>query len=144
MSGSTLILGVSAVPLIQNSNLFRPDLIKYSKSTDEAQVKLYNTLYSARWTVSIALSITIACQTAIALLSRSLDRKGCLKVSSRCLRLLPRMLVIVIVMCLPIDQFLSPNLFLGIILALLLLCLNWEWFASLDRGGGWFEPWTSG
>lgn len=100
-------------------------------------------IYSAKWSVSISLSIAIICQTGIALLSRSLDRKGSLKISNRYVRMLPRMLVVAIVICLPIDRSMSGNIFMSIIVTLLFGCLFWEWVVSLERDGGLFEPWSS-
>ena len=82
----------------------------------------------------------MTCQTGIALLSCSLDKKGNLKISNRYVRLLPRMLVVVIVVCLPIDRNMAASIFLSIIVSLLLVCLFREWIVSLERDGGVFEP----
>ena len=97
-------------------------------------------IYTAKWAVSISLSIAIVCQTGIALLSRSLDRKGTLKVSNRYLRLLPRLLVVIVVIFLPIERSMEARVFLLVVVWLLLGCLYWEWFVSLERGGGVIEP----
>lgn len=80
------------------------------------------------------------CQTGIALLSRSLDRKKSLKISNRYVRLLPRMLLVAIVICLPIERSMAASTFLAIVVSLLLVCLIWEWIVSLEHDGGVFEP----
>ncbi len=140
MSGSTLILGVSSVPLIQNPYV-NADMPKIeNRSTTASDPQLASIIYSAKWTVSVSLAITVTCQTSIALLSRSLDRKGSLKISNRYVRLLPRMVMIGAVLCLPIDRNMAGSTFLSIIVSLLLICLFWEWFVSLERDGGIFEP----
>lgn len=140
MSGSTLILGVSSVPLIQNPNTNANKPLIEGRSTSASDPRLASIIYSAKWAVSISLSITVVCQTGIALLSRSLDRKGSLKISNRYVRLLPRMLVVAIVLCLPTDRNMAASTFMSIVASLLLVCLFWEWIVSLQRDGGVFEP----
>ena len=140
MSGSTLILGVSSVPLIQNPNTNANKPLIEDRSTSASDPRLASIISSAKWAVSISLSITVVCQTGIALLSRSLDRKGSLKISNRYVRLLPRMLVVAIVLCLPIDRNMAASTFMSIVGSLLLVCLFWEWIVSLQRDGGVFEP----
>lgn len=139
MSGSTLMIGVSSVPLIQNPYMNAEiPLIEGRKTAPDRQ--LASIIYATKWVVSGSLAITMTCQTGIALLSRSLDRKGSLKVSNRYIRLLPRGLVMVIVLCLPIERSMSAGTFLGIVASLLFGCLFWEWFASLEADGAVFEP----
>lgn len=139
MSGSTLILGVSCVPLIQNPfiNAEIPHIEGRNTAPDP---QLASVIYAAKWAVSISLAITMTCQTGIALLSRSLDRKGSLKISNRYLRLFPRELVIGIVLCLPIERRMSALPFLSIVTSLLMICLIWEWIASLESDGAFLEP----
>lgn len=139
MSGSTLILGVSCVPLIQNPfiNAEMPTIQGRSTAPDP---QLAAVIYAAKWVVSISLAVTITCQTGIALLSRSLDRKGSLKISNRYFRLLPRELVIFIVLCLPIERRMAALPFLCIVVSLLMVCLIWEWIASLESDGAFLEP----
>ena len=141
ISASTLIVGVSSVPLIENPNL-NADNSQFEGGSEIASDADRDTviIYEAKWVVSISLSIAIVCQTGIALLSRSLDRKGSLKVNNRYVRLLPRLLVVAIVVCLPIDRKMTGRIFMTIIVSLLLGCLDWEWIVSLERGGGLFEP----
>ena len=140
MAGSTLVLGVSSVPLIQNPYFNAENGRIGDGSTTASDPQLASSINSAKWVVSVSLSITVTCQTGIALLSRSLDRKGSLKISNRYVRLLPRLLVVAIVLCLPIDRKMPANAFMSIVVSLLFLCLFWEWVVSLERDGGVFEP----
>lgn len=140
MSGSTLILGVSSVPLIQNPNVNADKPQIEDRSTTASDSDLASIIYNAKWVVSISLSIAVTCQTGIALLNRSLDRKGSLKISNRYVRLLPRVLVIAVVLCIPIDRGMTGRTFMAIIVCVLLFCLHWEWVVSLERDGGLFEP----
>ena len=139
MSGSTLILGVSCVPLIQNPFINAEIPLIEGRST-APNPQLGSVIYAAKWVVSISLAVTMTCQTGIALLSRSLDRKGSLKISNRYLRLFPRELVIGIVLCLPIERSMAALPFLSIVVSLLMLCLMWEWIASLESDGAFLEP----
>ena len=140
MSGSTLILGVSSVPLIQNPGVNAEPPRLQDQRIPASDSDLSPVISTAKWAVSISLSITVACQTGIALLSRSLDRKGSLKISNRYVRLLPRLVLVVIVMCLPIDRHMVASSFMGIVVSLLLVCMFWEWIVSLESDGGLFEP----
>lgn len=128
------------MPLIQNLdvNVHKPQIEDRSNTTSSTQ--LTSTDDFAKWAVSISLSITVTCQTGIALLSRSLDRQGSLKISNRYVRPLPRILVVVVVVFLPIDRNLEASTFLSIVVSLLLVCLFWELIVSLERDGGVFEP----
>ena len=140
MSGSTLILGVSSVPLIQNPGVNAEAPRLQDRKILASDPDLSPVISTAKWAVSISLSITVACQTGIALLSRSLDRKGSLKISNRYVRLLPRLILVAIVMCLPIDRRMVASSFMGIVVSLLLICMFWEWIVSLESDGGFFEP----
>ena len=140
MSGSTLILGVSSVPLIQNPGVNAEAPRLEGRSLTASDSDLSSVVSTAKWVVSISLSITVACQTGIALLSRSLDTKGSLKISNRYVRLLPRLVLVAIVMCVPIDQRMVASSFMGIVVSLLLICMFWEWIVSLESDGGFFEP----
>ena len=140
MSGSTLVLGVSCVPLIQNPNLNADKSHIQGRSISASDPQLTFIVYSAKWAVSASLCITVICQTCIALVSRSLDRKRSLKISNRYVRLLPRILLVAIVIYLPIDRGMAASTFLAIVVSLLLVCLIWERIVSLERDGGIFEP----
>ena len=140
MSGSTLILGVSSVPLIQNPSVNAEAPRIEDPRFNASDSDLSPVIGTAKWAVSISLSITVACQTGIALLSRSLDRKGSLKISNRYVRLLPRLILVAIVMCLPIDKRMIASSFMAIVVSMLLICMFWEWIVSLESDGGFFEP----
>ena len=130
------------MPLIENPrlNADKSQIEGRNEITSDADRALI--IDSAKWSVSISLSIAIISQTGIALLNRSLDRKRSLKISNRYVRMLPRILIVAIVICLPIDRSMSGNIFMSIVVALLFGCLFWEWVVSLERDGGLFEPWS--
>lgn len=102
------------------------------RSEDEIALQFVVAIYAAKRTVSITLALILMNQTLVALLNRSVDPPGALKINNRYLRLLPRMLLIPVV-CLPIDRHMTSLTFLGIVSGLLLICLPWEWWASLQR-----------
>ena len=97
-------------------------------------------MYTAKWTASSTLSLVLIALTAIALLSRSLDIPGSLKFSNRYVRMLPRVLVVIVALCLPIDRRMNAVVYLGILVSLVIPCLMWEWAASLEHDGGFIEP----
>lgn len=136
MFASTLILGVT-LPFIQKLHI---NAIDPSHDEDEAAHKLAIAMHSAKWTASTTLSLVLFNQAYIALLNRSLDRPRTLMVSNRYLRMFPRLLVVVIALCLPIDEAMSGVIYLGILSAILTPCLLWEWVVSLEYGGGLVEP----
>ena len=126
---------MTAVFLIQHAE----NNAEIEDAANEEEVRLATAIYSAKWAFSTALSHVLVCQTGIALLSRSLDRKGSLKVDNRYLRLLPRVLIVPIALCIAVPRNLGPIAYTGILLSLLLPTLIWEWFASLESGGGILE-----
>jgi hypothetical protein len=78
--------------------------------------------------------------TLKSLLNRGLDNPGTLLVDSRYIRMAPRAVACVIIMCLPAVNDISPSTFFGIILALLQCLILWEVVASMEKGAKWFEP----
>ncbi len=137
MFGSTLILGVTFGFFIQNLGA---NAIDPSDGEDEAAHKLAISMYSAKWVASSTLSVILFNQTKIALLNRSLDGPRTLKVNNRYVRLVPRILVAIVVLCLPIDRRMNAVTYMGIVVGVLIPCLTWEWIASLEAGGGLVEP----
>ena len=137
--GSTLILGVTVVFLIQHINDSAVESSGTEGSRDGSTTHQATAIYAAKWTISVSLSLALMNQTLIALLNRSLDPPGTLKIDNRHLRLLPRILLIPILLCLPISKDISILSFLGSVSGLLLVCLQWEWWSSLERGGGIIE-----
>ena len=121
MFHSTLILGVSILFLVQHptSNALPPADPSDTGAADVAKI-----MYEAKWTVSVGLSTTIFCLSNIAILSRSLDKPGSLKVTSRYLRLAPRLALVVIAMCLPINRSLISIVFLGVLVACMGACAD--------------------
>ena len=140
--GATLILGVTVVFLLQHVDDSATKPIESSEPTlkeDENATQLELAIHTAKWTVSISLAVVLVNQTMIALLNRSLDPPGTLKVNSRILRLLPRNLLLPIILCLPIERSISVLFFLGIVSIVLVACLPCEWWSSLERSGGIIE-----
>lgn len=77
---------------------------------------------------------------SFALLSRPLDGPRSMKIDNRYLRLLLRGFVIAVAACLPLARHFTAIPFLGILVVMLVPCILWEWYASLERGGGILEP----
>lgn len=142
--GSSLLIGVSAIFLVQNptSNSIKAPLSEQLEMSDEERRAANQpaiAIYSAKWTVSIALSYALFSQTLIALSNRPMDAPGSLKINSRDVRLLPRVLLLRIFLCLPLVYKMWALTFLGSISGLLRACLPWEWWSSLERHGGLME-----
>ena len=96
-------------------------------------------LYSAIWTCTGSLAMTMFSMTAIALSDKSMDEPGTLKISNRYVRLSMRAVFIAVVMALPAAH-LSVHLYLGILALMLFMVGVWEWNVSLDQGGQIIEP----
>jgi hypothetical protein len=94
----------------------------------------------AIWSVCISLAVTMVSTTAITLLHESLDPPGTMKISSRYLRLAPRGLFVLIVVCMPISPHIGPALAVGMSALMISLLTIWEWVAGLDKGGKYIEP----
>ena len=63
-----------------------------------------------------------------------------MKVSNRYVRLMPRAIVVIVAMCLPLVRGMTAIAYLGVLVCLMVATLLWEWCASLERGGGLIEP----
>ena len=137
MFGNTLILGVTIAFLIEYPST---NAVKPPEDAPKDEHRLYLAMSSAKWVFSVCVAMILAEQTAIALLNRSLDAPKSLKVSNRYLRLLPRLVVIIVALCLPLDKKMVGILLLGTVSWVLIPCLIWEWYASVEYGGGVFEP----
>ena len=141
---STLTLEVSAVFLIQHptANAIRPQHPEGEAEPEnsEEMSDLATYIYTAKWSVATSLTFTMLCLTTIALSNRSLDRPGSLMITNRYLRLAPRVALIVIALCLPIQRAMESLTFLGILAAVLLFVRLWEVIASLEHAGGIIEP----
>ena len=134
-----LILGVAVVYIVQHCTATGvappPEDNPSEEEIADARFMTY-----AKWSTSISLSLVLICLSAIATLSRSLDKPGDLKVTNRWLRLLPRLGVVIVAMCLLIKPSMMGVTHLAVCVALLSMTLNWEWYASLEKDGGVFEP----
>jgi hypothetical protein len=94
----------------------------------------------ALWSASIALAVVLFSMTHIALLNRSLDKPKTLVVSSRWVRLAPRIPVIVVIVCLPLIKNLNGSSWCGGAVVVLYLLFTWEWLAGLEKNWTFFEP----
>ena len=137
MFGNTLILGVTLTYLLQNIHTSAHDP---SEGEDEEARKLALSILSAKWVASCTLAIILFNLTKIALLNRSLDGPNTLKINNRYVRLLPRLVVAVVILCLPLAKRMDSITYLSVLSWLLIPLLAWEWVASLDSGGGLVEP----
>jgi hypothetical protein len=113
-----------------------------SKGTDEEipEEVLPFLIQSAVWTCAAALSTVMLCLTCQALLNKSLDEPGTLKMDNRYVRLSMRAMFIVVVACLPLTPNIDTHVFLGVVSGLLLIVSIWEWNLSLERNGALIEP----
>lgn len=78
--------------------------------------------------------------TGKSLLNRSLDPPGTLVINSRYLRMVPRFIVCIVTMCLPIVNDFHTTAFLGVIVSLLQTLTLWEYLAAMEKGFLFFEP----
>jgi hypothetical protein len=132
---SFFLLEASIKYLIQNSlaSTTGPEVLPHNPSETHS-------LLLARWTISASLFATLLFMTLKSLLNRSLDRPGTLFVDNRYLRMAPRAMVGIMVMCLPIANDINTAAFLGILVALLQSLILWEMIAAMEKGFQWFEP----
>jgi hypothetical protein len=126
------ILLYPSVLLLDNSIKY---LIRHGSDTLEESVSS-----KACWTVSAALSAALVCMTIATLLNRCLDGPGTLLISNRYIRLAPRAMLVVVLMCLPIKTDITTGSFLLIIMVLMLVINFWEHVVALEKGGRLFEP----
>lgn len=130
-----LFLDVSILFLIEHS------LSKRELEADEVtDPHVENFIRRALWTGSGALSVVLASITSLALLNRSLDRPGTLWVSSRLVRLAPRFVVVVLILCLPLKDGIEGSEWVLWVVGMLYILLWWEWWAGLEKDWTFFEP----
>ncbi|KAL6716109.1 hypothetical protein ACLMJK_005675 [Lecanora helva] len=143
MFGCTLIMGVCLTHLIQNIDVSAkiPERMEgeSEKEFEEAR-KLALSVSSSRWCASSTLGIILINLTKVALLNRSLDGPNTLKINNRYVRVFPRIIAAIVIICLPIDTDMTCITYLGILTAILIPLMTWEWVASLEAGGGLIEP----
>ena len=132
MFAALLVLASSTIFLVEDrAELSLPD------RTDTEATTHY--LLTAFWTASTSLSVVIVQLTAIALLNYPLDKPQTLVVNSRYARLAPRVLAIVIVMCLPLIHGLRGTGWCGASTIVLWALFLWEWLAGLEKNWKFFE-----
>lgn len=139
MFQSALILGVSVVYIVQHplQNASQPPPEDNPSPEELADTNLMS---KAKWCLGTTFTMTILLLFAIATMCRSLDKPGSLKVTNRYLRLLPRLSLVVLALCLPLKRSMAGSSFLAILVGVLGPVLFWEWYASLEKSGAIFEP----
>ncbi|KAJ9611531.1 hypothetical protein H2200_004715 [Cladophialophora chaetospira] len=96
-------------------------------------------VHRAVWTCASSVSAVMFSLTIIALMDKSLDEPGTLKIDNRYIRLSMRIVFMVATLCIPLAHV-SSQLFLGMVAMMLFVVGVWEWNVSLDRGGALIEP----
>lgn len=96
------------------------------------------TLNAAQWISSSSFSLIIATMTFISLLNKPIEAPHKLMVDNRYLRILPRLMIVIIAPCLPLR--LEPQYHIGTLAGLIAAVSIWEYFASWNRDGKFFEP----
>ena len=107
-----------------------------SQSPEEI-ARLTNT---ALWTITISLATVILSMSCMALLDQSRDTGKRLRVNNRYLRLAGRPIYAVIVLCVPINNSVDPEICMTICGVLMVLLTLWEFIASTERGNAIVEP----
>ena len=92
------------------------------------------------WSACAALAAVLSTMTITTLLNRSLDVPGTLLINNRYHRLAPRILLVVVILCLPVAVNSRTFLLFTIIMALTMTVFIWEYIASLEKGARVFEP----
>jgi hypothetical protein len=94
----------------------------------------------AKWTAQVVLGAKFIIMTLLPLLNRSLDRPGPLFVSNRHIRLLPRIIVAIVALCLPAESSMLPRRLVVIDVILLFAIVGWERETALEKGAKILEP----
>ncbi|KAH6668738.1 bacterial low temperature requirement A protein-domain-containing protein [Halenospora varia] len=102
--------------------------------TPQAKANLY-----AIWSASISLAISLFCMTCIALLNRPLDGPKTLLVNSRWVRLMFRLPVIVVIVCLPVIRGMNGRWWVSATVLLLYPLFLYEWVSGLETGWKFIE-----
>lgn len=106
---------------------------------DDDGIEYRHHLKEAFWTSSICLAVTLASMTCITLLNKPLDKPKTLVINSRYIRLAPRLLGIVVIVCLPLFSTIDGAKYFGAQLVVMFMLFLWEWFTGLEREWKWFE-----
>jgi len=135
MFGSLLILAASVEFLVKNDLISTDD----TESVADQDAAVEKATHNAIWSASISLSLTMLCMMFVALLNRALDKPHTLVISSRWLRILPRIPAIVLIMCLPLIH-LNGSEWCGLACIVVYAVFLWETFAGMEKGWRWLEP----
>jgi len=135
MFGALLILAASVEFLVKNDHISTNN----TESVADQDAAVKKAIQNAIWTASTALSLTMFCMMCVSLLNRTLDKPHTLVVSSRWLRILPRVPAIALIMCLPLMH-LNGSSWCGLACIVVYAVFLWETFAGLEKGWMWLEP----
>lgn len=94
----------------------------------------------AVWTIAISLAVTVSSMTAMALLDRPKDTEIKLRTNNRYIRLGGRLVCVIVVLCVPIAESTSPEVFLRVCALLMALLTIWEYIVSTERKNKLVEP----
>lgn len=124
--GSVPVLGVALAALtsLTYGDLEDPNVI--------------DSLRAAQWISSSCFSLIIATMTFISLLNKPVEAPYKLMIDNRYLRILARFMIVIIAPCLPLA--LEPQYHIGTLAGLISAVSIWEFFASWNRDGKFFEP----
>ena len=136
---ASILTFTSGVMFIIRNQTDTPNSSEAEPGEQISEAELPHYMYRAIWTCAISTSTVMLCLTIIALLDKSLDEPGTLKITNRYIRLSMRMVFMIVVLCMPIAHV-GTQLFLGMTAMMLLVVGIWEWNVSLDQGGALIEP----
>jgi hypothetical protein len=135
MFGALLILAASVLFIVKNDKISSA----ITEDITDPEAAIERSTHSAVWSASTALALTLFCMTCVALLNRALDKPHTLVVSSRWIRLAPRIPAVVLIMCLPLMH-LTGSRWCGLAFIIVYIVFLWETFAGLEKGWRWVEP----
>ena len=135
---STLTLSAGVMFIIRHSATAPADDDSESEAISKNELPAY--LHRAIWCVAESLAMIMLSTAALALLDRTRDTRGTLRVNTRSLRLSGRAVYLLIVLLMPLQENLNAELFLGTCGLLLMFLSTWEFVVSAHKGGEIFEP----
>jgi len=105
---------------------------------DQEEPSVHYTLRTAQWITSICLAEIILIMTVLSLLNKPIRAPYKVWVDNRYLRALPRLMIIIILPCLPLGV--DPSYHIGTMAGLISAVSVFEFGASWRRDGKLFEP----
>lgn len=124
--------------LLRNGIVNPDDQADNSEQIPEEELPAY--IHQAIWIVACSLAVSMLSMTGIALLDKSFDAPGTLRIDNCNVRLLGRLLYIVIVVLIPVKRRINLEVFLCVCSILLMALVLWEWIVSTEKGANIVEP----